>query len=50
MTRQELIALWEYALYLEQTEKGSELYNQIKAALIEQIKQNPSPTLISSFF
>ena len=42
MSRQELIALWEYALYLEQTEKGSELYNQVKAELIEQIKLNPT--------
>ena len=42
MTRQELIALWEYAEFLERTEKGSRLYNQVKTELLEQIKLNPS--------
>lgn len=35
MTRQELIAVWEYAEHLERTEKGSALYNQMKAFLLE---------------
>lgn len=39
MTRQELIALWQYAEYLELTEKGSKLYNQVKAVLIEEMKK-----------
>ena len=38
MSRQELIALWEYAEYLELTEKGSKLYNDVKALLIEELK------------
>ena len=38
MTKQELKALWEYAEYLELTEKGSKLYNQVKEALIEALK------------
>ena len=40
MNKQELKALWEYAEYLELTEKGSRLYNQVKAELLEQIKLN----------
>ena len=39
MTKQEYIALWQYAEYLELTEKGSPLYNQVKALLIEYIKK-----------
>jgi len=42
MTRQEIVALWEYAEYLELTEKGSKLYNQVKELLIEQIKLHPT--------
>ena len=38
MTRQEIVALWQYAEYLELTEKGSELYNSVKALLIEELK------------
>lgn len=38
MSRQELIALWEYAEYLEHTEKGSKLYHQIKEVLIGELK------------
>ena len=38
MTRQEIVALWQYAEYLELTEKGSELYNNAKALLIEELK------------
>lgn len=38
MTRQEIVALWQYAEYLELTEKGSELYNNVKALLIEELK------------
>lgn len=37
MTRQELIAVWEYAEHLEKTEKGSKLYNDVKALLLEEI-------------
>lgn len=39
MTRQEFIAIWEYAEHLERTEKGSKLYNAVKAMLLEIIKQ-----------
>ena len=39
MTRQELIALWQYAEYLELTEKGSKLYDQVKALLLEEMKK-----------
>jgi hypothetical protein len=35
MTRQEIIALWEFA---EQLPKGSRLYNEVKALLIEELK------------
>lgn len=38
MDKQELKALWEYAIYLELTEKGSKLYNQVKEALIKAVK------------
>ena len=38
MNKLELKALWEYAEYLELTEKGSRLYNQVKAELLKQIK------------
>lgn len=38
MTKQELKALWEYAEYLELTEKGSKLYEQAKEVLIEEMK------------
>lgn len=40
MSKQELTALWEYAEYLELTEKGSELYNKVKETLIEELKRN----------
>lgn len=36
MTRQELVALWEYA---ETLPKGSKLYEQIKEILIEELKK-----------
>ena len=38
MNRQEITALWQYAEYLELTEKGSKLYHEIKALLIEILK------------
>ena len=38
LTHQELVALWQYAEYLELTEKGSELYHQVKERLIEELK------------
>lgn len=38
LSRQEWVAIWEYAEYLELTEKGSKLYNQVKEALIEALK------------
>lgn len=38
MTKQELTALWEFAEYQELTEKGSNLYHQIKEVLIEELK------------
>ena len=38
MTKQEIVALWQYAEYLELTEKGSEIYNDVKALLIEELK------------
>jgi len=38
MSRQELVALWQFAEYLEITEKGSTLYYQIKALLIDTLK------------
>ena len=38
MTRQEFIAIWEYAEHLERTEKGSKLYNDIKALVLETVK------------
>lgn len=37
MTRQELIALWEFAEYLELIEKGSKSYQDIKKVLLEEI-------------
>ena len=39
MTKQELAALCEYAEHLEKTEKGSNLYNQVKATLLELYKE-----------
>jgi hypothetical protein len=38
MTRDVLVALWQFAEYLELTEKGSKLYNEVKALLIEELK------------
>ncbi len=38
ITNQEFVAIWEFAEYLETTEKGSELYNDIKELLLEKMK------------
>jgi hypothetical protein len=39
MTKQDFNALWEYAEHLEKTEKGSKLYEQAKALLLEAVKE-----------
>ena len=36
MSRQELVALWEYA---ETLPKGSELYEQVKQILVEELSR-----------
>jgi hypothetical protein len=45
MDKQELKALWEYAEFLERTEKGSRLYNQVKEVLLEAVKDELQPNL-----
>lgn len=39
MTKQEFNALWEYAMELERTEKGSKLYNEVKELLLKEAKE-----------
>ena len=38
LSRQEWVAIWEYAEYLEKTEKGSKLYNAVKQLLVNQAR------------
>ena len=45
MTRQEFVSLWEYAEHLELTEKGSKLYENVKALLIKEIKNNAAENI-----